>query len=178
MVVRPSVRRRRWYRGLRNPVPWGTIGKILHKVNPRFSFHSFPIRSSELQQKERKIEIMDDSTLSSPSLSRYLAFRNIPYEIVSHFCRELRDQIDSKTDHAIGFKNESEGYQICNRLPIKVIKKVWIVFRQTAGSGHSPSSENEIISSANAGDVTFLRLIARAFFALVPSSPCVFLVGM
>jgi len=92
----------------------GTIGEILHKLNPGFFFHSSPIRSSEPQPKERKIEIIEDSPLSSSSLIRYLALRKIPYEVASQFCREVWYQVEGKTYYAIGFINDSGGYEIRN----------------------------------------------------------------
>ena len=90
-----------------------TIGELLQNLSSNFSFQqpSFkhPAYSNE---EEHKIKILKETTLTSPSLLRYLEHRRIPIEIAQHYCVELRYTLNKNNYYGIGFKNDLGGFEI------------------------------------------------------------------
>ena len=94
-----------------------TVGEFLQKLNGSFSFHqrlsgcSFP---SNIDSAESKIKIVKERPLLSFFLCRYLHQRRIPLDVAERFCKEVKYEINGKEYFAIGFKNNSGGYEIRN----------------------------------------------------------------
>ena len=57
---------------------------------------------------------MYDKTISSLVLIRYLHKRNIPLSLAEKYCREIIFRLYDKTHVALGFKNDSGGYELRN----------------------------------------------------------------
>lgn len=60
------------------------------------------------------IQVLGDFMISSVALLRYLEQRRIPFATADMFCRELRYVLNGKVQYAIGFKNDSGGYELRN----------------------------------------------------------------
>jgi len=60
------------------------------------------------------MQVAGDWTITAPPLSLYLQRRRINLEIARHFCVEVRYRVGEKEYYAIGFKNDSGGYELRN----------------------------------------------------------------
>ncbi len=93
-----------------------TIGELLNLLSNVSSFHrslqapAKQIRASE----ESKIKITKEAPLLSFALVRYLQKRKIPLEVAERFCKQVKYELNGKEYFAIGFKNNSGGYEIRN----------------------------------------------------------------
>ena len=63
---------------------------------------------------EGKISIIDTREIRDPSLRSYLHKREIPLAIANQYCHEVCFELYGKRYLAIGFKNESGGYELRN----------------------------------------------------------------
>ena len=61
-----------------------------------------------------KSELLSEKELSHPALLRYLATRAIPREFARQYVREVRYRVEQNEYFAIGFPNESGGYEVRN----------------------------------------------------------------
>jgi DNA primase len=91
-----------------------TIGEFLQKLNNDFSFRPPIIHGPEPLKTEKKLNILQDLSISSFALLRYLEQRRISIDIADQFCREVRYESNDKIYYGIGFKNDSGGYEIRN----------------------------------------------------------------
>ncbi len=84
-----------------------------------FSFHPYP-HSPAGEKKEAsndlgKIVVLGSRNLTDPRLLEYLESRKIPLHIARQFCEQVDFQLYSKKYTAIGFKNDSGGYELRNQ---------------------------------------------------------------
>lgn len=80
-----------------------------------FSFHRhWEENTAEQDADEKKIKVIRVYFLSSYSLCRYLEQRQIPRELADKHCREIRYTLNEKAFYAIGFLNDSGGYELRN----------------------------------------------------------------
>ena len=91
-----------------------TVGEFLQKLNENFSFHKPIFHQSNELITEKKLNILQEFSVSSFALLRYLEQRRIPMDIADQFCREVRYELNDKIYYGIGFKNDSGGYEIRN----------------------------------------------------------------
>jgi len=91
-----------------------TVGEFLQKLSGDFSFHQPTLHQSRQSYKEKKIKILQDFSINSFALLRYLEQRRIPIDIADQFCKEVRYELNDKIYYGIGFKNNSGGYEIRN----------------------------------------------------------------
>ena len=63
---------------------------------------------------ERKLEILSAQSLSNPNLLRYLTARAIPLTVANSYCSEVLFQNMKRTYYAIGFANDTLGWEIRN----------------------------------------------------------------
>lgn len=92
-----------------------TVGEFLQKLNQDFSFHPLAIHQFEQRETEKKMNILQDYSIKSFALIKYLEQRRISLDIADQFCREVRYELNYKIYYGIGFKNDSGGYEIRNR---------------------------------------------------------------
>jgi DNA primase len=92
-----------------------TIGELLEKLANNLSFQK-PIAYQQKTEveTESRIKVLENFTLTSLALLRYLNQRRIPMEIADQYCHEVRYEINGKIYYGIGFKNDSGGYEIRN----------------------------------------------------------------
>ena len=76
------------------------------------SFHRKNLTSSERKDDKSKILIVDVRPLSSPELLAYLSRRFINLEVAKKQCCEVDFQLYNKQHTAIGFKNDSGGFEL------------------------------------------------------------------
>lgn len=94
-----------------------TVGEFLKNLYPDSSFHkpqTFLKQHPDNPAKERRINILETKKISSIFLLRYLRQRRIPIAIAEAFCREITYELNGKQYYAIGFQNDSGGYEIRN----------------------------------------------------------------
>jgi len=95
----------------------GTVGEFLHQLNSNLSFQKPLVKQLNEQPEgdaESKIKILQEKTISSFSLLRYLHQRRLPIDLVEVYCREVKYELHGKEYFGIGFKNNSGGYEIRN----------------------------------------------------------------
>lgn len=92
-----------------------TISEFLHKLQSSFSFHQPPnILESDLAGQKKKIEVIAASSITNRALCHYLKDRNIPLDLAQKYCSEVHYELDGRHYYAIGFPNNSGGYELRN----------------------------------------------------------------
>ncbi|WP_121355712.1 toprim domain-containing protein [Flavisolibacter nicotianae] len=93
-----------------------TVGEFLGKINPALFFHQPALLYLEgsKREKEQRITILREHTLTSFTLLRYLYQRRIPVAVAERFCNEVVYALNGRTYFAIGFKNNAGGYELRN----------------------------------------------------------------
>ena len=93
-----------------------SIGELLQKSESDLAlhqpFHHYPAQPHT--EQERKIQILDVKPLFSTPLFQYLSQRKIPSKIASAHCKEVVYDLGGKHYYAIGFENNSGGYELRN----------------------------------------------------------------
>lgn len=70
---------------------------------------------SRSEEPEEKIQVLQAGPIASSALKDYIAQRQISLDIASAYCLELVYSYKSKSYFALGFKNDSGGYEIRNK---------------------------------------------------------------
>jgi hypothetical protein len=65
-------------------------------------------------ERVKEITILSIQALQSPYLKRYFESRFIPLYLAQQFCKEVNFSMHEKTYTAIGFQNQSGGYELRN----------------------------------------------------------------
>lgn len=109
------------------------ISKVLQKIEAlSFSFspqnnlnssNQTELSDSERYQQdanffergEAALHVFKTKELNNPALLDYLASRNVDGTIAGRYCREVYYQVNGKNYFAIGFKNNSGGYELRNK---------------------------------------------------------------
>ena len=95
-----------------------TLPQALQKISkhptPRLSsFHPQKTNLSLLEPEDNSIRILSvNSPITDMVLNRYLKQRNIPRQIANEFCKQVCYKVGENTYCAIGFKNNSGGYEL------------------------------------------------------------------
>lgn len=66
------------------------------------------------ENMENSIKVISEHSISSYSLLNYLKSRRISIETADEFLKEVRYQISDRIYYALGFKNDSGGYELRN----------------------------------------------------------------
>ena len=91
------------------------LTKLENQSNGIISFHQQPAgEKKDIHITEGKITVMDNREISSLLLIKYLHERNISLTIANRFCSEVDFDLYRKKHTAIGFKNNSGGYELRN----------------------------------------------------------------
>jgi len=81
-----------------------------------FSFQQqMPVKSQEKEGHENKIIITSSYPIKNMALAYYLQERKIPMEVARLYCREVNYQLNNKEYYAIGFANDSGGFELRNK---------------------------------------------------------------
>jgi hypothetical protein len=99
-----------------------TIPELLQKLSTSFFFHRQtptvqqpPQKTQGLQEAlEPKIKVIAAKQLTNSTLCRYLNDRKIPLDIASRYCKEIDFELYDKQHKAIGFENDTGGYELRN----------------------------------------------------------------
>lgn len=93
-----------------------SISDFLQKLDgPAISRHQLPPQAKNVKvEEENQIKVLSVHLLSSFPLMKYLEKRKIPHEIADQYCSEVRYQLNNKVYYAIGFPNNSGGYELRN----------------------------------------------------------------
>ena len=93
-----------------------SVQEFLEKLNTQelsFSFHQPPVPLQKSEEVvEKKIKLIATNPLTDPILCHYLETRNIPVEIAKNYCRQITYLNGHKQFYAIGFKNNSGGFEL------------------------------------------------------------------
>jgi CHC2 zinc finger len=77
-------------------------------------FNSAATEKKTLQEQAGKIKILSNELITDTRLLRYLYERQIPREIAAKFCEQVCFELYNKKHLAIGFKNNTGGYELRN----------------------------------------------------------------
>ncbi|MET6998696.1 toprim domain-containing protein [Chitinophaga defluvii] len=92
-----------------------TVGEFLQQLGGDLSLQKPLIRQAVDEDKpENQIKVLQEFSLSSYALLRYLEQRRIPVDIADKYCREIRYELAGKNYYGIGFKNDLGGFEIRN----------------------------------------------------------------
>lgn len=92
-----------------------TIKEFLGMLKGNFSFHPHvPVNDAAKEEQERRIEIQKVTRLTSLRLLRYLHQRNIAISVADAIVKEVRFKMNDKNYSAIGFPNDSGGWELRN----------------------------------------------------------------
>lgn len=93
-----------------------TIAELLESLSKASSpvFKTRKIEKKVFSAQESRITIDRLYSIRSMALFRYLENRRIPIAIADQFCREVSFRLKNKNYYAIGFKNNSGGYELRN----------------------------------------------------------------
>jgi hypothetical protein len=93
-----------------------SVGELLQKSCNDLALHRPFLHSSNQppKQQENKVRILDLKPLFSTPLFHYLSQRKIPSKIASAHCKEVVYDLGGKHYYAIGFENNSGGYELRN----------------------------------------------------------------
>lgn len=93
-----------------------TVGELLQRISHHLAFHP-QIRHHvppAVREKTERIQMLREGPIISLPLIRYLKTRRIPLVIANRYCRELHYEVNEREYSGIGFKNDSDGYEIRN----------------------------------------------------------------
>jgi hypothetical protein len=97
-----------------------TLRELMDKFRSDPSLQQLPVavpaHPQELNTKENKIVALRERPLNAFSLQKYLHERMIPLSVAKLHCCELSYEVNNRPFYAIGFKNDSGGFEI--RSPI------------------------------------------------------------
>lgn len=93
-----------------------TVGEFLRMFQNDFYIHQKPVLvpKKENADEEGRIKILYNKTITELVLIRYLHKRNIPLSVAEKYCSEIIFRISNKNYVALGFKNDSGGYELRN----------------------------------------------------------------
>jgi CHC2 zinc finger/Toprim-like len=95
------------------------LEKITDEKGMIVSFHpqhfSLAGEKKQLQEQSGKINILSSDEITDSGLLKYLQERQIPVAIASQFCQQVCFELYNKKHLAIGFQNNSGGYELRNR---------------------------------------------------------------
>ena len=80
-----------------------------------FSFHQ-PFSTSQLtsEGEEKKLNIVSEKSVEDPRLCTYLKQRNIDLDLARIYLKEVSFELNGKNYTALGFQNNSGGYELRN----------------------------------------------------------------
>ncbi|WP_018612537.1 toprim domain-containing protein [Segetibacter koreensis] len=101
-----------------------SIPAFIQKLSQSFSFHCNP---KLLQQPEANapqpdealepvIKVIAAKPITNPILCRYLSERKIPVAVAKKYCKEVYFELRGRRNFAIGFENNSGGFELRNSL--------------------------------------------------------------
>jgi len=93
-----------------------SVAQFLEQLKNSFSFHPpvSPKESCGAGQK-KKTRVIATAPIINPALCRYLADRRIPLDVARQYCREVHYELDGRHYFALGFPNNSGGYELRNK---------------------------------------------------------------
>jgi hypothetical protein len=66
------------------------------------------------ENQSGKIKILDFHSIKSPALTDYIKSRSIDLEVAKKYCHEVNFELYNRTHTAIGFKNDTGGFELRN----------------------------------------------------------------
>src|SRR6266542_4906951 len=91
-----------------------TVSELLKKLNKSFSIQQPDTYPKHQNEEAKKIKIIAAHEIISLSLIRYSHKRRIPLHLAAKFCKEIDYELYGKKYFAIGFQNNSGGYELRN----------------------------------------------------------------
>jgi hypothetical protein len=94
------------------------LEKMQHEKGLIVSFHpqhfSVAGEKKKVSNQEGKIKVISSGDITDDTLKKYLGERKIPMTIAGQFCEQVCFELYNKKHLAIGFKNNSGGYELRN----------------------------------------------------------------
>ena len=129
-----------------------TVGEFLHQLSGNISFQKPLVKHSHEQAKsdvESKIKILQEKTLSSFSLLRYLHQRRLPIDLVERYCSEIKYELNGK-----------EYLVLALKIIQAVMKFVTLISRQAAPKDITTFNNGTKEASVFEGFTDFLSFMA------------------
>lgn len=90
-----------------------SIANAINKLeNNSFSFHWNNNDYKSQIKQEQRISILTVTEIDNPALLQYMKEREINIEVAKAHCKEVHYSVNSKAYFAIGFPNNSGGYEL------------------------------------------------------------------
>ena len=91
-----------------------SVSEFVQKLsNNNFGQH-FSFQQPDLKSPENKLNIISVADLRSQDLINYMRGRGIDEDVACQYCKEVSFEIANKTYQAVGFENQSGGYELRN----------------------------------------------------------------
>lgn len=91
-----------------------TISTFLDKLKGSFSFHQPDTHESIAAGQKKKTTVIAATPITSPALCRYLIDRSITPALAQKYCKEVHYTLDGRHYYAVGFQDNSGGYELRN----------------------------------------------------------------
>ena len=88
------------------------LSRLWHDSEQNFSFHQRNFADEKKEDSGKKIEVINERILTDRSLLEYLNERYVPIAVAQQFCSEVDFNLRDKKYTAIGFKNDSGGFEL------------------------------------------------------------------
>ncbi len=82
--------------------------------NGNYGQHDFSFQQPDPKNPENKLSIISVADLRSQDLVNYLRGRGIDEDVACQYCKEVSFEIANKIYKAVGFENQSGGYELRN----------------------------------------------------------------
>ena len=93
-----------------------SVSELLQKLSgPHITIERHQVQAEKMEGIEKRpVQILSIHHISSFPLIKYLRNRRVPEDIADKYCQEVRYKIGDKTYYALGFRNNSGGYELRN----------------------------------------------------------------
>jgi DNA primase len=93
-----------------------SIPELLRKLSDDFSFHQPALATNKNLsfEKESVVRITSVAEVNDPWLQNYLRERCIPLALANQYCKQIHYEFNQREFTAIGFQNNSGGYELRN----------------------------------------------------------------
>jgi len=96
-----------------------SVKELLEKLQDNSSFHPQPIKNLDADQRApqepiSRIQILSEKPIDAAPLTRYIAARGIALDLAKSYCKQVEFSLYNNQGVAIGFPNQSGGFELRN----------------------------------------------------------------
>src|SRR5688572_4521132 len=90
------------------------VSNYKNVLQPALFFHRSGPKLKRRNEGQNAIKITEISSIHSPGLIAYINSRFIDLELAKRYCKEVNFELYNRSHTAIGFKNDTGGYELRN----------------------------------------------------------------